>query len=217
VKDGVVAPTHDLSRLREPVTLTADEPAPVWVEAALERAPWVVVRRGYVEDGRLPVGVRGTTRGQRFPAWAPAADIVERVSPEDLTGCGPVRGWRRQDEAPALAALVRVTPVLDCRGVPWGPAGSVGFELATGVETATASSDLDVILRQAVRMLKNEAVALLGALADAAAPARINVLLETPRGGVALADLATGLSRIVVRTPDGVRWMEDPWMLPAAA
>jgi phosphoribosyl-dephospho-CoA transferase len=48
-------------------------------------------------------------------------------------------------------------------------------------------------------------------LAEAAAPARIDVLLETPRGGVLLADLAPAPTRVVVRTPDGPRLVADPW------
>jgi phosphoribosyl-dephospho-CoA transferase len=56
------APTHDLIRLREPIALTVDAPVPAWVVPALRRAPWVVVRRGRVHDGMMPVGVRGRTR-----------------------------------------------------------------------------------------------------------------------------------------------------------
>lgn len=212
-----VAPTHDLIRLRAPLAVTADEPAPSWIAAALERTPWVVVRRGYIEDGRLPVVVRGVTRGQRFAAWVAVEEVAARLSPEDLTGSAHVPGRERQDAAPALAALVRVAPLLECRGRLWGPVGSVGFELATGVETVMASSDLDVIFRRAERMGQEEAVALLAALADAAAPARIDVLLETPHGGVGLAELAAGVRKLMVRTPDGARWMEDPWIVPAAA
>ena len=48
---GSPAPTHDLIRLREPIALTVDAPVPAWVEPALRRAPWVVVRRGRVHDG----------------------------------------------------------------------------------------------------------------------------------------------------------------------
>ena len=79
------ASTHDLIRLREPTALTADAPAPSWVEPALRRTPWVVVRRGPVRDGRMPVGVRGLTRSQRFAAFVAVAEIADRLSPEDLT------------------------------------------------------------------------------------------------------------------------------------
>jgi hypothetical protein len=53
------ATTHDLIRLRKPIALTMDASVPPWVEPALRRTPWVVVRRGHVRDGMIPVGVRG--------------------------------------------------------------------------------------------------------------------------------------------------------------
>jgi phosphoribosyl-dephospho-CoA transferase len=109
------------------------------------------------------------------------------------------------------------------RGYRWGPGGSVGFEIATGMPTATPSSDLDLILRQECRLEPRPGVPgapatdLLAALTTAAAPARIDVLLETPMGGVSLADLAALPTRVLVRTPSGPRISVDPWMAEATA
>jgi phosphoribosyl-dephospho-CoA transferase len=211
------APTHDLIRPREPIALTADGPAPSWVEPALRRAPWVVVRRGYVRDGMMPVGVRGMARHERFAALLAVADIADRLSPEDLTVADHDIEQFRKDAIPALAALDRIAPLLVRRGYHWGPGGSVGFEIATGIATATAPSDLDLILRQDRRLEPKEAAELLAALAKAAAPARIDVILETPGGGVALADLAAMPAQVLVRTPDGARLSADPWMVDARA
>ena len=91
--------------------------------------------------------------------------------------------------------------------------GSVGFELATGEATATPESDLDLILRQDRRLELREGITLLDALTAAAAPARIDVLLETPSGGVSLADLVARPARLLVRTPDGPRLSVDPWLV----
>jgi phosphoribosyl-dephospho-CoA transferase len=204
------APTHDLIRLREPITLTADEPA-------LRRIPWVVVRRGWVREGMIPVGVRGLTRSQRFATFVAVAEIAERVSPEDLAASGDVIEQVRKDAVPALAALDRVAGFLMRRGYRWGPGGSIGFEIATGVATATAASDLDLILRQECRLEPDKATKLLAALAKVAAPARIDVMLETPVGGVSLADLASMHARVLVRTPCGPRISVDPWMADATA
>jgi phosphoribosyl-dephospho-CoA transferase len=215
VMPGPPATTHDLIRLREPIALIKDASVPAWVEPALLRAPWVVVRRGHPRDGMIPIGVRGLARQERFAAVLAVAGIADRRSPEELTESHDVIARRRKDEAPALAALARVAPILASRGHRWGPGGSVGFEIATGVETATSSSDLDVILRQEHRLRPDEAIDLRAALAGAAAPARVDVLLETPRGGVSLADLAAMRSRLLVRTPDGPRLLADPWMAGA--
>ena len=74
-----------------------------------------------------------------------------------------------------------------------------------------------MILRQPRRLEPNEAIALLRALTEAAAPARIDVLLETPIGGVSLADLAAMPAQVLVRTPCGSRLAVDPWMVDATA
>jgi phosphoribosyl-dephospho-CoA transferase len=208
--------THDLIRPFEPIALKADAPAPSWLGPALERAPWVVVRRGPVRDGMIPVGARGSARHQRFAAFLPVAEIAQRLSPEDLVVSLRVVEQERRHAVPALAALARVAPVLARRGSRWGPGGSVGFEIATGVPTATTSSDLDLILRQERRLEPNQATDLLADLAQAAAPARIDVMLETPCGGVLLADLATRPARLLVRTPNGPRLSVDPWIREAA-
>ncbi len=208
---GRPAATHDLIRLREPIALSVGAPVPAWVAPALNRAPWVVVRRGHVRDGMVPVGVRGLARQQRFATVLAVAEIVDRLSPEELTHSRYAIDRKREDAAPALAALARVAPLLLSRGHRWGPGGSVGFEIATGVAMATSASDLDLILWQHHRLGLEETIDLRAALAEAAAPAQIDVLLETPSGGVSLADLAATPARVLVRTPDGPRLRDDPW------
>jgi phosphoribosyl-dephospho-CoA transferase len=211
------APTHDLVRLREPISLAEDALQPSWVELELRRIPWVVIRRGYVRDGMVPVGVRGLTRSQRFASGVALAEIAERLSPEDLTVSDFGIGQKRKNSVPALAALDRIAGLLTHCDYRWGPGGSVGFEIATGVATATATSDLDLILRQDSRLEPCDATALLDALAKAAAPARIDVILETPLGGVSLAEFAAKPGKVLVRTPCGPRLSTDPWMEEEAA
>jgi phosphoribosyl-dephospho-CoA transferase len=217
--------THDLIHLREPMALKFDGPPGSWVEPALRRAPWVVVRRGSMRDGWLPVGIRGAIRAERCAAWLSVDDIAETMSPEKLwdgvancpTDSAVARRIAEADAVPAMAALNRVAPLLRRLGYRWGPGGSVGFELATGVTTATATSDLDVILRQPRRLDPHQASILQAVLAEAAAPARIDAILETPRGGVALADLASAPARVLLRTPDGRCLTADPWAVEEVA
>lgn len=206
------APTHDLIRLLEPNSLTVDASLPAWVTPALGRAPWVVVRRGHVRENMIPVGVRGAARNERFAALLAVDEIAQRLAPEDLLDWDGVIERARWDATPALAALARVAPLLRRRGLPWGPGGSVGFEIASGAPAATASSDLDLVLRQDDPLEVGEASDLLAVLIATAAPARIDVLLETPLGGVSLAELATARGKLLVRTPDGPRLSADPWM-----
>jgi phosphoribosyl-dephospho-CoA transferase len=203
---------HDLIRLREPASLRTNAPIPAWVEPALQRAPWVVVRRGHVENESVPVGVRGPTRSQRFAAFAHLGDIAGILSPEYLAPSTYHLLPARRDTIPALAALERVVPILARRGYHWGPGGSVGFEIATGIPTATVDSDLDLILRQPRGPGPGDAFELLSELAEVTTPVRVDVILETPTGGVSLVELSAAPMRILVRTPDGPRLLVDPWM-----
>jgi phosphoribosyl-dephospho-CoA transferase len=210
------APTHDLIRLREPFALKVDAPVPAWVELALRQTPWVVVRRGHIRDGMMPVGVRGPARQQRFGTFLEVVEIEDQVTPEDLINSRYVNEWKPKAAVQALVALDRVASILVQDGYRWGPGGSVGFEIATGVTTATFSSDLDLILRQDQRLEPGEAIDLQTELAEAAMPVRLDVMLETPHGGVSLADLVTMPRQVLVRTPDGARLAADPWTGPCA-
>ncbi|MEU8078827.1 malonate decarboxylase holo-ACP synthase [Catellatospora citrea] len=194
---------HDLVRLAAPEALLTGD-APGWVGDALARVPWVVVRRATATAGRLAVGVRGTGRHQRHAAEAPPAAVTGVVAPERLRSpprhgpaTGPVCRTR------ALAALHDLGPALDARKLAWGPVGSVGFELATGQPATGPDSDLDIIVRVHELPDPDWAADLLGGLTDATA--RVDCLLETPAGAVALAELAGGPAQVVLRTAAGPR------------
>lgn len=201
---------HDLLEIASQEVLVSDAPWPGWLSASLERAPFVVVRRAGPRGSLVPVGVRGSSRGERFAAWLPAARAVRRVRPEDLAAR---RGWLGH-EAPQLSALAVVEALMAASGLRWGPVGSVGFELGTGVACVTPGSDVDLIVRAPAPLAREDARRLQAALA--ALPVRIDVQLETPEGGVALAEYAAGGPRVVLRTPDGPRWAATPWA-PAGA
>jgi phosphoribosyl-dephospho-CoA transferase len=104
-----------------------------------------------------------------------------------------------------------VAAIFDGHGMAgrWGPGGSVGFELASGVPAATPNSDLDIVLDAAASMARADAAALHAALSALAV--RIDVLLETPNGAVALAEYASSAGAILLRSPQGARLARDPW------
>jgi phosphoribosyl-dephospho-CoA transferase len=209
------ARAHTLLRVADPRALVSGVTPPPWVGEALGRAPWVVVRRARPRAGRLPVGVRGPERWQRFAAWLAGADVRACVTPEGLAGR---RSWTlgsRAAHVPALAALDEVAAILRAHGLAacWGPAGSVGFELASGCPTATELSDLDLVVRVAAQMTASLAASLLSALAKLAV--RADLLLETPRGAVALAEYARACGQVLLRTPDGPRLVVRSSLLEA--
>jgi len=200
---------HDLVWLRSLANLVSEVPRPAWVAGALARAPLVVVRRAPWVAGLVPIGVRGWTRGERYAAFLSPGAIVERITPEQLAGG---RGWRvspRIEEVWALRTLEKVEAVFTSFGFAWGPVGSVGFELASGIATCTASSDLDLVVRAPQPLPLGTARQLCSALS--AAPVRVDVQVEMPNGAVALSEYARGGPLTLLRTPAGPRLVADPW------
>lgn len=210
VADGRWRP-HDLLRVAR---LPQADNEPEWVRAAFARTPWVVVRRAPAAEDFVAVGVRGAARGQRFGTWIHHQDVESIFSPEDLQRVQPQDGRSALPAFVALAAL-RDTPS-PLHELTWGPTGSAGFELAASTLTLSASSDLDLLIRLPQRCEAGAIRALAEVLAHAAARAhtRVDAQLETPAGGIALAELAAGKARVLARASDGPRLVADPWLAP---
>jgi phosphoribosyl-dephospho-CoA transferase len=189
---------HDLLRIASIAELC--RAGPEWVTPALAEVPWVVVRRARCAPGYLPVGIRGPSRSHRHATLVDAGSVTEVLSPADLV--------ERDDGLPDLPvtyAFRRAAALLAPTGMRWGPAGSVGFTLATGVSAVTAGSDLDLVLTV-------DDVPSLAMLADLRQafrepPARVDCQLDLPIGAVALDELLGPADRVLVRTADGPRLM----------
>jgi phosphoribosyl-dephospho-CoA transferase len=202
--------THALLRIADPGAL--GESLPAWAAAALARAPWVVVRRAASRAGLIPVGVRGATRAERLAAWLPPRAVLECLTPPQLAARA---GWRGGARVAALAVLEAVGALMRRHLLNWGPCGSVGFELASGIATATADSDLDLMIEARAPLPPAVAAELhagLGLL-----PVRADALLEGPRGAVALEEYAAARPPYLLRTTAGARLVYDPWDGAAAA
>jgi phosphoribosyl-dephospho-CoA transferase len=200
---------HDLLRLR---CLPAFDDEPAWVRAAFERAPYAVVRRALGYGGFVAIGVRGVERAQRYGTWAQAADIVTAVPPEALAQTAPLDGRAALPPFAALCAL-QSDAAGPLAGFVWGPTGSAGFELATQMPTVTEASDLDLLIRTPEPLARDFARALLDQLQALAKRAgiRVDAQLETPAGGVALAEWAAGKPRVMARDARGPQLIADPW------
>jgi phosphoribosyl-dephospho-CoA transferase len=208
--------THALLRIAHPSALVGTGALPAWAEAALSRAPWVVVRRAGSREGLIPIGVRGSHRTERLAAWLHADAVIECLTPPELAARGGWRSRAHRAQVPALASLETVAALLRRHGLTWGPCGSVGFELASGVATVTAGSDLDLMVEARTALPRAAAVELRTGLAQL--PVRADVLLEGPQGAVALEEYASGRAPVMLRTADGPRFVRDPWAAaPAAA
>ena len=207
---------HELPRVHDLVLLSSGHldaactVEPPWVASALRHMPWVVVRRAAAQNGRLAVGVRGAARGERWGAFVELSQAVHRKRPSQL------RSYLAPDSRqtiPALRALKFVETALTHIDFDWGPAGSVGFELVTGAPIATQESDLDLVLFAPRRIDPDTARDLWVTLA--ASPTKVDVLVETPVCGFSLEEYVdAGSAQILIRLPEGRRFVDDPWALP---
>lgn len=186
------------------------EGTPAWAQQVTQADLPVVVRRAAPEAGRIPVGLRGTTRAERLAAWLEAAALLQKRSPEDLRISGGCR------DLPVLDTLARLQILLDDLGLPWGPTGAAGYELACGWPALHGGSDLDLLIRCEAVLPREQARALLAAL-QGQALCRLDILLETPLGGVTLADWAGAAPRVLLKTAAGPRLVVDPWAGARAA
>jgi phosphoribosyl-dephospho-CoA transferase len=196
---------HDLLQIH-PASLDSGCAAePSWVRQTLLDCPWVVVRRAQLAFGLIAVGVRGDSRSDRWAASCEKSLVREIVRPEELL----LRDSDAQ-RTPALRALQEMSERWADLALPWGPAGSVGFELASGRKVTTEASDLDLVIRAVERIDAEEARVLLERTIGL--EARVDVRVETPVCGFAFEEYVSASSaKILLRYPDGVRLGEDPW------
>lgn len=202
---------HALLRLTDLDALVWEARRPDWAAAALQLAPWAVVRRPAPRLGLWPVGVRGGLRSQRAAAWLPRRAVQECITPQMLAAKLAWRQPPRTAATPAVAVLDDVAAILAAHGHAgrWGPGGSVGFELASGVPSTTSDSDLDLMLCADRPLARRDAARLHADLSKL--PVRIDVLLETPHGAILLTEYATAEGVTLLRSAHGPRLVRDPW------
>jgi phosphoribosyl-dephospho-CoA transferase len=212
----MMARPHDLLFLHGPADFQAAEAPPDWRTGAWATAP-LVVRRAATPAGTVPVGARGPRRNQRCAGTVAAAAIARCVTPAALAAALRALPAARPHQLPCLHALHALAPRLDALGLDWGPAGGVGFWLASGLPVLHAASDCDLL----VRLPQPPDGALIEALCGLCAgqPCRIDIQVDTGAGGCALAELAElpRRGRILLKTAHGPQLSADPWRAASAA
>ncbi|MCU1296681.1 MAG: phosphoribosyl-dephospho-CoA transferase [Acidobacteriaceae bacterium] len=151
--------------------------------------------------GWLAVGIRGENRQQRHGAVLQERDVLSYRTPESLVA---EQAWNRSSHSISVAAVESLRLVADLaasEGIPWGVAGSVGYELATGSPVTMENSDLDIILRVQVPVLSSlqrfyEKLSM--------APCRVDALIETPMGAASLEEFVRCPERSLIKTDSGV-------------
>src|SRR3984885_13818262 len=200
---------HDLILLRSETAVTSTEGGPACPYLNLNQRPWVVVRRGRISDGLIPVGVRGPQRHERWAGFTRLSEVLETRRPDQL------RLLLAEDSRRALQAF-RTLSYLESHLVgldmSWGPGGGVGYELASGIPAVRADSDLDLILFAPRNLEITEAQDLWRMISMA--PGKVDALVETPYCGFSLEEFVTTSHRkILLRTSDGRILGSNPWNL----
>src|SRR6202021_3992364 len=120
---------HDLILLRTESALISTQGDPACPYLNPNQRPWVVVRRGRISDGLIPVGVRGSQRQERCAGFTRLSEVLETRRPDQL------RLLRAEDSRRGLQAF-RTLSYLESHLVGldmnWGPGGRAGSELASG-------------------------------------------------------------------------------------
>ncbi len=176
-----------------------------WVDEVWHAGLPVVVRRDVVQDGRIPVGVRGIRRDQRAAGWVRPERITRVVSPEQLVASQELLCSPFISQPP-----VQLASQLAQHNWPWvwGVTGSTGYALATGIPVLHATSDLDLLIRAPLPLPRSDLSRWQQQLSGGLC--RADTQLDTPEGGFALAEwLRDG--RVMLKTNHGPRLVSDPW------
>lgn len=211
---------HDLLFPRRPDAFEPGGAAPGWLDAGwMARAP-LVVRRAPSTPAAVPAGARGPQRNQRCAGHLPLEAIARRVTPEMLARAvlgpgGPALDLHTAATGlPCVAALLRLAPRVRALGLDWGPAGGVGFWLASGLPVLRPTSDLDLLVRAPQPLSRDLAEALRALVTDAGC--RVDVQVDTGRSGFALMEYLRG-GRVMLKTDTGPLLVPDPWRIEEPA
>ncbi|MDS0525831.1 malonate decarboxylase holo-ACP synthase [Clostridium sp. SHJSY1] len=200
---------NDLLKIKTVNDLIVDFRDITWIDKAVKRAPLVVVRRAPLINDMVPVGIRGDNRSQRLAAAVSYSNIIEVITPEQLVEGKLWRFNKHISGTEMLKTLESVDNIFKSYNIIWGPTGSVGFELASGIETITNASDLDIIVRTPEILPICIAKDITKELLEM--PMKIDVQLETSKGSISLVEYARGNGNVLLRTINGPKLVKNPW------
>lgn len=199
---------HDLLQLDSDSLHSTYIGAPSWVRQTLTACPWVVVRRAEALAAQIAVGVRGTLRSERWGCFILKDMIRQLLKPCQLLAFA--QSSALSPRTPPFTTLQQLIERWRGLTLPWGPTGSVGFELATGWPVTTSSSDLDVAIRANVRISLEQARSLYECATGL--ETKVDIRVETPVCGFSLEEFAgRGPAAILLRVPRGIVLAKDPW------
>ena len=241
---------HDLIWVAEPAALRWRGNLPEWCAYWLQcgaPTPVVLRRENTGDPDLLPVGIRGVHRHQRQAAYLerhavarilPPEQLVRSIKMMDGTGTGTGTGTvgqahqsRQESGAPEwlpgteLSVILHsLLSVMSDIGLPWGPTGSLGFALATGLPALHEGSDIDLLVRAPAPLSQDQVRALAALVEGSARP--IDMQIDTGFGGFAFKEWVacdperagrgarrpgSEPRRVLLKTGAGPILVHDPW------
>ena len=209
---AAIACPHDLVWF-EVAALPAD--VPDWARQIIADGAPAVIRRAPRDAASLPIGIRGVTKRERCATRVDSAALTRRLAPEAIVLEEDVVAADRCASLAAITALFSLCDELAGSSSTWGVTGALGYELATGAAVAHAASDIDIVVCMPERdALQLETLAGAARRCDEAHGVRCDIQLETPAGGVALADWLGEAARVMIKHDTGPYLSPDPWHGP---
>lgn len=193
---------HDIISFTQIEDLLSKQNVPEWLKEVCKEGFYGVVRRDCRSDQNLiPIGIRGLERGQRFAAWITTKKIGNTIFPSTLTNPLAWRVTLNNLPSKVISTLINICPILNNSGYKWGPTGSAGFEVATGIKAIKETSDLDLLIYAPQKIDLLDAQHLLSKLKKVAS-CNLDIQLETPKGGVSLIEF-TQSDQVLVKSNQG--------------
>ena len=182
---------------------------PPWVMENLSRTRTVVVRRATAPGGWVSIGIRGKARHERYGSLLRIEDVTLHCTPESLATVDWRQFTRTPRCFPVWRALESVSEFAEKERLVWGPVGSVGYQLATGIDAVTIASDLDIVVRFTIP--PNRGLLEEFHKANRVNEVRIDVTLEGPPGAVSLEEYLRRPYRSLIKTNKGPRLGAFVW------
>lgn len=200
---------HDLIEVSRVEHIVIDEKDD-WVAEALNVAPYVVVRRGEAGyNGQIPVGIRGKKRNQRQAAMLQIDGVKKLITPYDITAN---QMWKNLISERQITPIIQKMPIIDriLSGYRWGPTGSGGFEMVTGIPTLSETSDLDILIHTPEAINFTVAESLLQQLDQLSFS--VDIQVDTGSGTFILREWVNQRTdSLILRTNNGLKLVKDPW------
>lgn len=142
---------HDIIELQQVESLLKRyRDLPDWAVQSLREIPYLVVRRGIMNENAIPVGIRGKNRGERIGIEINSNDCKRIIKPRNLV---KENSYRFLLTPELYQSLEKIKEYLDFKKVIWGIGGSIGFSLSSKQIVYKDTSDIDLILYPIINSL----------------------------------------------------------------